>query len=160
MIGQIIRLNKLTRKNRNCVVAALDAGEFFGPYQGIVNLASVCKTLNESDAILIEPGAIEICKEAFLGDDPPILITRLNWNSDYCFQWNYNKSQTVKTISPYIALALGADIGIASLSINTQNESNDAKNIKIFSEIIEEAKKVGLPIIGEIYPPLKKYSEE
>ena len=159
MIGQDIRLNKLVNKNKNCVIAALDAGGFFGPYPGLIDLPEVCDNLKESDAILIEHGAIEICKNAFLGSEPPLLITRLNWNSDYCFQWKYNKSQIVKTISPTLALAMGADIGIASFSINTKDESIDSKNVEVFTKIVENAKQVGLPIIGEIYPPVKEYSE-
>ena len=157
MFGQQIRLNKLINPYKNCVIVALDAGGFLGPYPGLMDLNETCQKLNEADAIVLEPGAIEICKNTFLGENPPLLVTRLNWNTDYCFQWKYNKSQIVKTLSPQSALALGADIGIASLSINTKDESVDSKNIENFTKIIEDAKKIGFPIIGEIYPPDKGY---
>ncbi len=159
MLGQEIRLSKLVSQNKNCVIAALDAGGFFGPYPGLLNISEVCKALQDSDAILIEPGSIEVCRETFLEDDPPILITRLNWNTDYCFQWGYNKSRIVKSLSPGHALAMGADVGVASLSIGTGSEEIDADNISVFTGIIEEAMKSGLPVIGEIYPPRKEYAE-
>ncbi len=159
MLGQKVRLSKLVNKDKKCVIAALDAGGFFGPYPGLIDLKSTCEKLRESDAILLEPGAIDICRDTFLTKNPPVLITRLNWNTDYCFQWQYSRSQIVRSLSPLSAISLGTDIGVASLSINTMDEEVDSKNVEIFTEIIEQARKVGLPIIGEIYPPVKKYSE-
>lgn len=158
-MGQLIRLNRLVDSRRKCVIAALDAGGFFGPYQGLSDIEKASGQLSEADAILIEPGSIYTCKKVFLGSSPPLLITRLNWNTDYCFQWNYNKSKIVKSLSPYQAIAMGAEAGIASLSINTGDEDNDAANVGLFTEILEEAMQVGLPIIGEIYPPRKKYKK-
>jgi class I fructose-bisphosphate aldolase len=158
MNGSRIRLNRLSNTQKNGVIAALDAGGFFGPYPGLIDIKETCDMLFEADAILIEPGMIEICKDTFLRNNAPLLITRLNWDSDYCFQWNYNKSCIVKTLSPLSALSKGADLAVASLSINTGNEELDSRNIKIFTDIIEEANKIGLPIIGEIYPPVKKYN--
>ena len=157
MLGQEIRLNKIISGKKNCVIAALDAGGFFGPYPGLIELPDMCKILKDADAILIEHGAINICKNVFLGENPPLLITRLNWNSDYCFQWKYNKSKIAKAVSPALALSMGADLGIASLSINTGDESTDSRNVGLFIEIIEEARKAGLPVIGEIYPAMKNF---
>jgi DhnA family fructose-bisphosphate aldolase class Ia len=158
MLGQEIRFNKLLRGDQNCVISALDAGGFFGPYEGLIDLRNVSTVLNNTDGILIENGMIGSCRDVFLGNNPPVLITRLNWNSDYCFQWKYNKSFTVKTITPSHAISLGVDVGIASLSVGTGNENTDSKNVKLFTSIIEDAEKIGLPIIGEIYPPVKEYS--
>jgi class I fructose-bisphosphate aldolase len=157
MLGQKIRLNGLLKGDQNCVIAALDAGGFFGPYPGLVDLRSVCMMLRESDGILIENGMVDECRDVFLGNDPPVLITRLNWSSDYCFQWKYKSSETVKTITPSHALSLGADIGIVSLSIGTNSEATDSRNVDLFTDIVEEAEKAGLPVIGEIYPPVKEY---
>lgn len=159
MLGQDIKLSRLVNSEKRCVIAALDAGGFFGPYEGLINILETCNKLFESDAILLEPGFIEKCRDVFLSNNAPILITRLNWNTDYCFQWNYSQSRIVKSLSPEHALLMGAEAGIASLSINTGNEEIDSKNIEIFTEIIEEAQKTGLPIIGEIYPPIKEYKD-
>ena len=81
MLGQSIRLNRFVNYKRHCVVAALDAGGFFGPYPGLVDIKSTCDSLSESDAILMEPGCIETCRETFLCEKAPVLITRLNWNT-------------------------------------------------------------------------------
>lgn len=160
MLGQKIRLNRLLKGEHNCVIAALDAGGFFGPYEGLVDLSAACDLLKEADAVLIESGMIDRCRHVFLGENPPVLITRLNWNSDYCFQWKYNGSKTVAAITPTHALSLGAEIGISSLSIGTGNEDTDSENVRLFTSIIEDAQKAGLPIIGEIYPPVKEYKDE
>lgn len=160
MNGSKIRLSKLCNVQKNGVIAALDAGGFFGPYPGLIDLKETCNIVFEADAILIEPGMISICNDVFLKNNAPLLITRLNWNSDYCFQWNYNKSRIVKTLSPLSALSKGASLAVASLSINTVDEDLDSRNIKVFTDIIEEAEKVGLPIIAEIYPPVKDYKND
>ena len=108
---------------------------------------------------LLSLAIFRFAAKLFFQDNPPVLVTRLNWNTDYCFQWGYNKSRIVRSLFPGQALAMGADAGIASLSIYTKNEEVDAENIKVFTSIIEDAMKCGLPVIGEIYPPRKEYSE-
>ena len=72
MIGQEIRLNRLVSNNKNCVIAALDAGGFFGPYEGLIDIKSTCSLLKDSDAVLLEPGNIPICRDVFLQDSPAI----------------------------------------------------------------------------------------
>jgi DhnA family fructose-bisphosphate aldolase class Ia len=47
---------------------------------------------------------------------------------------------------------LGADVALISLTLETGRESNDARNVEIFRTLCNEAKQLGMPVVGEYYP--------
>ncbi len=63
-------------------------------------------------------------------------------------------------IYPEDALAMGADIGLASLTLYTGNEATDAENVRIFAEMMRRKEKCGLPVIAEYYPVRPDRNEE
>ncbi|MFQ6096242.1 MAG: class I fructose-bisphosphate aldolase [Armatimonadota bacterium] len=153
MTGHDIRFGRLLPEAENAVIVAMDHGEFFGPTQGLIELPKVIQSVRAADAILLSPGMVAHCKEAFAQRGAPLVILRLNWSSVYCFQWDYSEGHTVAVITPEEALALGADVGLASLILTTTDESRDAANVENFARIAAEARAAGLPLIGEYFPP-------
>lgn len=152
MEGQWIRFNRLFSGSKRAVIAAVDHGEFFGPTAGIIDLPEAIQTLNEADGILLSPGMLAHCGHAFDHRNAPQAIVRLNWSTVYCYQWGYDQARTARVVSPSEALALGADIALASLTLSGTDQVMDRDNLAIFAEIVSEKRTAGIPLIGEFYP--------
>ena len=161
MTGKEIRLNKLF-SGGNAVVVAVDHGEFDGPIPGMVNLPEAVKNIDPSvDAVLLSPGMLPHCGHIFTAKGAPMAIVRLNWNSHFCFGWSYSEGFGVPAATAGDAAAAGADIVLACLTLRTGSESTDAANVEVFGKIVSEAKKIGLPVIGEYFPTgMHRLSEE
>jgi DhnA family fructose-bisphosphate aldolase class Ia len=70
----------------------------------------------------------------------------------YCYQWHYDAARTAKIVSPAEALALGADIALASLTLSGTDQQMDRDNVALFAEIVSQKRQAGIPLIGEFYP--------
>ncbi len=152
MIGKQIRLNKLLPPGERIIILPVDHGEFQGPRKGLINTHQTLRSLAGYDAVLLSPGQMERCWEIFATRRGLLSIVRLNWNSDYCFQWGYRQGITGQVLTPAQALALGADVVLASLSIGTGDPDVDTASVELFASLVAEAREVGLPIGGEVYP--------
>ena len=136
------------------IIVAIDHGMFDGPIPGLEKLGEIpSKILPDIDAVLMSPGTLrdigtEICGHR----NSPMPITRINWSTIYCFDWNYHSGDTVKVYSPESAFESGAQMVLVSLSLQTGSQQTDAKNVEIFSRLCNEAHKLGLPVIGEYFP--------
>lgn len=161
MTGSEIRLNKLF-SGGNAVVVAVDHGEFDGPIPGMVNLPEAVKNIDPLvDAVLLSPGMLPHCGHIFGCKGAPIAIVRLNWSSHFCFGWSYSEGVGVPAACAADVAAAGADIVLACLTLKTGSESTDAANVQVFSKIVSEAKKLGLPVVGEYFPAaMHRLSEE
>lgn len=82
-------------------------------------------------------------QHAFSYKGASIPIVRLNWSTVFCFEWDYNKSQTVPAFSVKDAIALGVEVVLISLTLKTDDESNDARNVEIYSRLCNEAREYG-----------------
>jgi class I fructose-bisphosphate aldolase len=151
MEGHWIRLNRLFSAGR-AVIVAVDHGEFFGPTPGIIDLPEAISQLQEADGVLLSPGMITHCGHLFSKRNAPQAIVRLNWSTVYCNQWGYDQARTAKVVSPQEALALGADIALASLTLSGTDQVMDRDNVALFAELVSEKRQAGIPLIGEFYP--------
>jgi DhnA family fructose-bisphosphate aldolase class Ia len=153
MQGQSLRLEKLFNRNENAVIVAVDHGMFDGPIPGMENVGKTLQKINPAvDAVLLSPGSLRCCRDAFNFKGAPLPIVRLNWSTVYCFHWQYHRSITVPACSVREAVALGAEIVLVSLTLKTGDEAIDAKNVEVYSKLIEEAGGLGIPVIGEFFP--------
>jgi len=153
MTGHWLRLNKLFCDRGRAVIVAVDHGEFFGPTPGIIDLPAAIGAAEEADGILLSPGMMAHCGSAFDYRGAPVAIVRLNWSTVYCGQWGYSQAATVGVVTPEEALAMGADICLASLTITGNDEATDAANVELFARLASAKRKCGIPLIGEFYPP-------
>jgi DhnA family fructose-bisphosphate aldolase class Ia len=152
MTGHWLRLNRLFCHSGRAVIVAVDHGEFFGPTSGIIDLPGVIDNAEAADGILLSPGMMAHCAAAFDHRGAPVAIVRLNWSTVYCGQWGYHQAATVGVIGPEEALALGADVCLASLTLTGEDEARDAANVELFSRLASAKRKCGIPLIGEFYP--------
>jgi DhnA family fructose-bisphosphate aldolase class Ia len=151
-MGEQIRLARLFSEDKNAVIVAVDHGLYFGPLPGMMDLPSVIGRVAGADAILMSPGMPAHCRDVFSRRGAPALIIRLNWGSNYAAQWHYKHSYSVPMISAAEAVAQGADLVISSLTLRNPDEAEDAGNVEVFSGCAGEARVLGIPLVGEVYP--------
>ncbi|OPZ03784.1 MAG: putative aldolase LsrF [candidate division BRC1 bacterium ADurb.BinA364] len=104
------------------------------------------------DGVLLSPGMLRHAQSYFGRRGAPIAIARLNFNSVFCFKWDYRKSVIANLYQPEDALACGAECLLACLTLKTNSEAVDARNAEIFASLCVKAHRLGLPIIGEYFP--------
>ena len=153
MNGRDIRLKRLF-SHGNAVIVAADHGEFDGPIPGMIDLpATLAGAVNPIvDAVLLSPGMVSHCGAVFSRRGGPLSVMRVNWSSVYAFHWGYNDAATAPVVSVEEAIARGADIVLASLTLKTGSEERDARNVEVFSRFVTDARRLGIPLIGEFFP--------
>jgi len=153
MNGKLLRLEKLFSHNENSVIVAIDHGMFDGPIAGMVDLVKTAEKINPCiDGVLLSPGMLKHLRFVFGFKGAPIPIVRLNWGTVYCFHWNYRQAHTVLSQTVEEAAANGAEVVLASLTLQTGNEETDARNVELYSRLANSAERLGLPLIGEYFP--------
>ena len=153
MNGKDLRIEKLFNKVDNAVIVAIDHGMFDGPIPGMINMKETAKNIDSCiDGVLLSPGMLKQLRPVFNYQGAPMPIIRLNWSSVYCFHWNYNHAYTVIAQTVEEAVANGAEIVLASLTLQTGSEETDTKNVEIYSRLVNAADKLGIPVIGEYFP--------
>lgn len=152
MDARAIRLKRMFGDNR-AVVIAIDHGMFDGPIPGMEDLPVTAKAVNpEVDAVLLAPGMLRHCSSIFARRHSPLAVVRLNWNTVYCFHWNYRKARSVSCYGVEQAVREGMDVALVSLTLQTGDEERDAANVEIFSRLVTECHALGIPVIGEYFP--------
>lgn len=162
MDGREIRLKRLLGHGRS-VVIAVDHGLFDGPIPGMENLPETVERISpQVDAVLMAPGMLRKCARVFTGYRRPIALVRLNWNTVYCFSWNYMKARSVDNSSVESALREGMDMALVSLTLQTGDEERDAENVALFARLTADCHRLGIPVMGEYFPVghLEKSPEE
>jgi DhnA family fructose-bisphosphate aldolase class Ia len=152
MTGETVRLRRLFSEGKNAVVVAIDHGLYMGPLPGMLDLTSAVTRLGGADAILLTAGMAEACREVFAARGAPAMLLRLNWATNYVSVWNYKHSHSVVMTSVTDAVSLGADLVLASLTLQNPDESEDAGNVEVFSQYVAEKRALGIPLIGEVFP--------
>ncbi|MGA9531772.1 MAG: hypothetical protein WBR18_03570 [Anaerolineales bacterium] len=152
MVGEEIRLGRLFSGSPNAVIVAIDHGLYFGPLPGLIDLPKVIKKLSAADGVLLGAGMIRHCRQFFAQRDAPAMITRLNWATNYMAQWDYGHSHSVPLMSVDDALHLGADLVVASLTLQAPEQYEDAHNVEVFSRYVQQKEAAGVPLICEVYP--------
>jgi DhnA family fructose-bisphosphate aldolase class Ia len=147
-------LQRLFNRSERAVIVAMDHCLFDGPIDGMTNLTETAgKVASCVDGILLSPAMLPHCQQAFNYKGAPMAVVRLNWSTTYCFKWHYHQGATVPAFSAAEALRMGADVALVSLTLETGSEANDANNVAVFRQICREAKELGMPVIGEYFPP-------
>lgn len=153
MKGKEIRLSRLFSGGKPPVIVAIDHGQTMGPIEGVEDFPAAVNRLRRADGVLMAPAMANHTGRLFHGKNAPCLIIRLNWTAGLCILWDdYKEAPTTEVITPADALALGADIVLANLTLHTGTEEVDARNVGIFAKFAGEKEKLGVPMIGEVYP--------
>ena len=152
MTGFNIRIGRFLPKDENIVILPVDAGMFMGVRERFEDVPAILRELHNFDVVMLSPGMLERCASTFARRGAPASVVRINWNSNYCFQWGYEQGNTTLSLTPEEAVILGADAAVASLAVATGDPAVDAANVEVFTRIMAEKRKAGLPVGGEVYP--------
>ncbi len=157
MSGLDLRLQRLFTDGKS-VIVAMDHGMFDGPVAGMEDIYSLPDKISQDiDGVLMSPGTLRFIGDKIVsGRTSPLIITRINWATTYCFNWKYSQAETVEAFSPHDAFELGADVVLISLTLQTGSETRDAENVRVFSRLCNEAHDLGIPVIGEYFPADEK----
>jgi class I fructose-bisphosphate aldolase len=144
-LAKRIRLNRIFAhpSKRLCSVAV----DHFVGYQkglpeGLVNLPETIRKLvaGKPDAITMVKGTAKSAWEPYAGR-VPLIIQAVCFTAD---------DATIENIArPEEVLRMGADAIAVSLGVRGPNEG---KFLKILSDMVEQADRIGLPVISHIYP--------
>lgn len=152
MDGREIRIQRLRRDGKT-VVVAIDHGMFDGPIPSMHDLPETASRINPVvDAVLLAPGMLRHCAPLFARGGGPLALVRLNWNTVYCFHWNYRKAKSVCAYEVEDALREGMDVALVSLTLNTGDEIRDAENVENFCTLVRHSHRLGIPVVGEYFP--------
>ncbi|MCC6124196.1 MAG: hypothetical protein IT426_04495 [Pirellulales bacterium] len=161
MNGKEFRLKRFLSRSSKLVVAACDHGTFLGPIPGLLDPRTACEKLQRADGVLMSPGMIHHVNDLLIGPPSPALITRLTWNSNFGFHSRIQNGYHGDMLSVSQAAAMGADLVVSSLALDTGDERIDAENAGLFSRHVQQSIEMGIPFIGEFYPPkLKELTPE
>ena len=140
------------RYPQNAVIVAADHGQTIGPVEGLWDFPAAMARLKEADGVLMAPFMSMFTGDLFYGKSAPAMVLRLNWCSGLALPWGYAESKTVPLATVEEALTLGADIVLANLTLQTGDEGTDAENARVFGRIAAEKERLGVPLIGEVFP--------
>jgi len=152
MEGHWIRLNRLFSDGKRAVVVAADHGFFIGPIPGTIDLPQAVEAWSEADGILLSPGMLSSCGHVFSQRGAPSAIVRLDWSTVFGVRWGFTGAHPAEVVDPAAALAMGADLGLASFTLTMAQETVDRDNIEHFARLVEAKRACGLPLIGELFP--------
>ena len=144
-LAKAIRLNRIfAHSSRRLCSVAVDhfIGYQKGLPRGLVNLPQALRKIvaGQPDAITMHKGLAK-CAWAPYAGRVPLIIQAVCFTSD---------DAVIETLTrPEEVLRLGADAIAVAIGVRGPNEG---KFLKLLSAMVEEADRIGLPVIAHIYP--------
>jgi DhnA family fructose-bisphosphate aldolase class Ia len=151
MSGIDTRIAKLFNGKKNLVISALDHVMEYGDQPGIEDSERAIVNCMDTDALLLPRFMLKRHADLFNSRSCPIPVVRINWTSSFYYPLNYRAGFTSIATTVEEAVAAGGEIVICSLFLENGNEEMETENVRIFSEVVRQKEKLGIPLIGECY---------
>jgi len=152
MSGIDLRIAKLFKKKKNLVISALDHVMEYGDQPGIENAEEAIKRCLDTDALLLSRFMLKRNWHLFGGVDSPSPVVRINWSSSFYYPLDYREGNTAVATTVEDAVEAGAEAVICSLFLEEKDaQERETKNVALFSEVVRQKEKLGIPLIGECY---------
>lgn len=151
MSGIDLRIRKLFRDKKNLVISALDHVMSYGDQPGIEDARAAISKCLTTDALLLPRFMLKRNWDMFGDISSPTPIVRINWSSSFYYPLNYRGGYTEIATNVEEAVQAGAESVICSLFIENENEKMETENVRLFSEVVRQKEKLGIPLIGECY---------
>jgi class I fructose-bisphosphate aldolase len=144
-LAKRIRLNRLfAHPSKRLCSVAMDhfIGYQKGLPEGLTNLPETLKKLvaGKPDAITMHKGAAKGAWEPYAGS-VPLIIQSINFTADDAVIESMTRPEEV--------LRLGADAIAVAIGVRGPNEG---RFLKILASMVEEADRIGLPVVAHVYP--------
>ncbi|MDD3996335.1 MAG: hypothetical protein PHH86_01335 [Sphaerochaetaceae bacterium] len=151
MNGIDVKLGKLFDGKKNLVISALDHVLEYGDQPGIENTEIAIKKCMGTDALLVSRQTLKRYGNLFAKKDAPMPVIRINWSSAFYYPLDYRKGFTEIATTVEEAVEAGGEMVICSLFLENNDEEMETKNVALFSEVVRQKEKLGIPLIGECY---------
>ena len=152
MSGIEIRIKKLFKGKKNLIFSALDHVMEYGFQPGIENAREAIEKCLSTDGLLLPRFMLKRNRDLFGNEGSPVPVVRINWTSSFYYPLDYREGNTIIATTIEEAVQAGAEAVICSLFIEEKNaQKRETDNIAIFSEVVRQKEKLGIPLIGECY---------
>ncbi len=152
MSGIDLRVKKLFRGKKNLVISALDHVVEYGDQPGIESAAPAIKSCLETDALLLPRFMLRRNWDLLSGTPAPAPVVRINWSASFYYPLGYREGFTTIATTVEEAVQAGAEAVICSLFLEEDNDrKRETENVQIFSEVVRQKERLGIPLIGEAY---------
>jgi len=152
MSGIQLRLNKLFRGKKNLVISALDHVVEYGVQPGIETAPAAIRNCLDTDALLLPRFMLKRNWEQLSGINAPTPVVRINWSASFYYPLEYREGFTTIATNVDEAVEAGAEAVICSLFLEEDNDrKRETENVRLFSEVVRQKEKLGIPLIGEAY---------
>jgi len=151
MSGKNIRIKKLFRNKKNLVISALDHVVEYGVQRGIEDARKAMENCITTDALLLPRFMLKRNWDLFAKVNSPSPVVRINWSSSFYYPLNYREGYTTICTNVEEAVEAGGEAVICSLFLEEDDRAMEVNNVAIFSEVVRQKEKLGIPLIGECY---------
>jgi DhnA family fructose-bisphosphate aldolase class Ia len=152
MSGIDIRIKRLFKDKKNLVISALDHVMEYGDQSGIEDARKAIENCLTTDALLVPRFMLKRNSDLFGNVGTPIPVVRINWSSSFYYPLDYREGNTTIATNVEEAVQAGAEAVICSLFLEEDNaQKRETDNVSVFSEVVRQKEKLGIPLIGECY---------
>ena len=125
---------------------------FYGDQPGIEDARVAIGNCLTTDALLLPIFMLKRNWDLFGSISSTMPIVRINWSSSFYYPLDYREGHTAIATTVEEAVASGAEAVICSLFLEeNENQKVEAENLALFSEVVRQKEKLGIPLIGECY---------
>ena len=149
--GIELRIKKLFNGKKALVISAIDHVLEYGDQPGIEDSRTAIKNCLDTDALLLSRYSLKRNWDLFASKKAPIPVARINWSSCFYYPLEYRKGFTEIATMVEDAVEAGAEMVICSLFLENGDEEMETINVGLFSEVVRQKEKLGIPLIGECY---------
>ncbi|MGQ9614803.1 MAG: class I fructose-bisphosphate aldolase [Spirochaetota bacterium] len=151
MSGISLRIKKLFRGKKNLVISALDHVMEYGDQPGLEDARRAIMNCLGTDALLLPRFMLKRHWDLFASLGSPMPVVRINWTSAFYYPLEYRKGYTRIATTVEEAVEAGAELVICSLFLENEDEEMETLNVELFSEVVRQKERLGIPLIGECY---------
>ena len=152
MSGIDLRLLKFFNGKKNLVISALDHVMEYGDQPGIEDAGKAIRNCYGTDALLMSRFMLARNTALMAQAEAPLPVVRINWSSSFYYPLDYRTGHTCIATNVEDAVAAGAEAVICSLFLEEKgNEALETENVRVFSEVVRQKERLGIPLIGECY---------
>lgn len=152
MSGIDLRMAALFGGKTNLVISALDHVVEYGDQPGIEQAAPAIRNCQDTDALLLPRFMLQRNWALLAGPRRPVPIVRINWSASFYYPLEYREGFTAIATTVEEAVQAGAGAVICSLFLEEDNDRRrETENVRLFSEIVRQKERLGIPLIGEAY---------
>ena len=152
MSGIDLRIARLFHGKKNLVISALDHVMEYGDQPGIEDPAAAIRNCRGTDALLMSRFMLRRNSDLMGSPEAPPAVVRINWSSSFYYPLDYRIGNTCIATTVEDAVEAGAEVVICSLFLEEkENEALETENVRVFSEVVRQKQRLGIPLIGECY---------